>query len=175
MDVYPLVFEPIIKPKIWGGRMLETALGKPLPPSRTDQTPLYGGEIENYTLFEQTWREKLRGRWPCETLDRLLRNYGSHFESILALIDSDAALGEPLPEAPNSLRAEIQYVLDHELPCSLSDLILRRTDLGTLARPHRATIDYCADVMAQHLGWDSTERASNIRELLDGYSDWCAE
>jgi glycerol-3-phosphate dehydrogenase len=149
-------------------------LGKALPPSRTDQTPLYGGEIENFTLFEQGWREKLRGRWPRETQDRLLRNYGSHFESILALIDSDAALGEPLPGAPNTLRAEIQYVLDCELPCSLSDLILRRTDLGTLARPDRATIDYCADVMARHVGWDPTEKSSNISELLNSYADWCA-
>ena len=31
MDGYPLVFEPIFKPKIWGGRALETLLGKRLP------------------------------------------------------------------------------------------------------------------------------------------------
>jgi glycerol-3-phosphate dehydrogenase len=149
-------------------------IGKALPASRTDQTPLYGGEIENYTLFDQAWREKLRGRWPHKTLDRLLRNYGSQFEAILTLIEGDAALGEPLPDAPNALRAEIQYGLDCEMPCSLSDLILRRTDLGTLARPQRATIDYCADVMARHLGWDEAEKASNISELLDGYRGWCA-
>lgn len=29
---YPLVFEPILKPKPWGGRSLETLLGKSLPP-----------------------------------------------------------------------------------------------------------------------------------------------
>jgi len=31
MDVFPLIFEPIFKPKIWGGRALESALGKHLP------------------------------------------------------------------------------------------------------------------------------------------------
>ena len=31
MDVYPLIFEPILKPKIWGGRKLETLVGKRLP------------------------------------------------------------------------------------------------------------------------------------------------
>ena len=31
MDVYPLIFKPIFKPKIWGGRKLETLLDKSLP------------------------------------------------------------------------------------------------------------------------------------------------
>jgi len=31
MDVFPLIFEPIFKPKIWGGRALESALNKHLP------------------------------------------------------------------------------------------------------------------------------------------------
>ena len=31
MDVYPLIFEPILKPKIWGGRRLEATLRKTLP------------------------------------------------------------------------------------------------------------------------------------------------
>jgi mannose-6-phosphate isomerase len=32
-DLYPLTFEPILKPRVWGGRTLETAYGKRLPPS----------------------------------------------------------------------------------------------------------------------------------------------
>src|SRR3989304_1556766 len=30
--VHPLVFEPLFKPRIWGGRRLETLLNKRLPP-----------------------------------------------------------------------------------------------------------------------------------------------
>src|SRR5437899_9066460 len=32
MPLYPLVFKPIFKERVWGGRKLEEALGKPLPP-----------------------------------------------------------------------------------------------------------------------------------------------
>src|SRR6476646_3352151 len=32
MPLYPLKFNPRFVPKIWGGRKLETVLGKPLPP-----------------------------------------------------------------------------------------------------------------------------------------------
>lgn len=32
MELHPLIFEPIFKPKIWGGRRLESRLSKRLPP-----------------------------------------------------------------------------------------------------------------------------------------------
>ena len=32
MDVYPLIFKPIFKPKIWGGRRLATLVDKALTP-----------------------------------------------------------------------------------------------------------------------------------------------
>ena len=31
--LYPLIFQPIFKERVWGGRKLETLYGKPLPPS----------------------------------------------------------------------------------------------------------------------------------------------
>jgi mannose-6-phosphate isomerase len=32
-DLYPLTFEPVFKPRVWGGRMLEALYAKRLPPS----------------------------------------------------------------------------------------------------------------------------------------------
>ncbi|MCH8147362.1 MAG: class I mannose-6-phosphate isomerase [Planctomycetes bacterium] len=78
MDVYPLIFEPIIKPKIWGGRRLETALGKPLPPDGSfgeswevadledDQSRVAQGPAQGKTLSElvTSWGEDLIGRAP---------------------------------------------------------------------------------------------------------------
>ncbi len=34
MNLYPLLFEPVLKDYIWGGRNLETVLGRKLPPGR---------------------------------------------------------------------------------------------------------------------------------------------
>ena len=33
MKPYPLIFTPLLKPRIWGGRRLETHLRKTLPPN----------------------------------------------------------------------------------------------------------------------------------------------
>jgi len=78
MNVYPLVFKPIFKAKIWGGRRLETNLGKALPPGRPigesweiadledDQTVAREGPASGMTLRQLVgeWGTALTGRAP---------------------------------------------------------------------------------------------------------------
>ena len=52
---------------------------------------------------------------------------------------------------------------------TLSDLLLRRTDIGSFECPNRETIDYCADVLAEYLQWDEQQRDQNIRYLMKKY------
>ena len=63
-DLYPIKFNPIFKEKIWGGRNLETLLGKPLPQGRKigesweicdregDQTTVQNGIYQGLSLHE---------------------------------------------------------------------------------------------------------------------------
>ncbi len=76
MDVYPLIFEPIFKRKIWGGRTLETALHKPLPPDdpigesweaadlEEDQSVVASGPARGQTIgsLVKSWGTALYGR-----------------------------------------------------------------------------------------------------------------
>lgn len=78
MTIYPLIFEPLFKPKIWGGRTLEAALGKALPPDEPigeswevadledDQTVVAVGPAKGQTLgaLVSSWGEELYGRAP---------------------------------------------------------------------------------------------------------------
>lgn len=78
MDIYPLIFKPILKKKIWGGRMLATALAKPLPEGdpigesweiadlEDDQSVVANGPARGKTLAElvRTWGERLVGKAP---------------------------------------------------------------------------------------------------------------
>ncbi|MDE0630460.1 MAG: AI-2E family transporter [Caldilineaceae bacterium] len=73
-SVYPLSFRPVFKDYIWGGRNLETALGRELPPgivaesweiaahanghSRVASGPMAGSTIEE---VRQRWGEQLTG------------------------------------------------------------------------------------------------------------------
>ena len=76
MQVHPLMFEPIFKPKIWGGRHLETVFNKALPPGvnigesweaadlENDQSVVTVGRAKGKTLGElvSLWGEELIGR-----------------------------------------------------------------------------------------------------------------
>ena len=37
-DIYPLLFQPVLKSYIWGGRNLERRLGRPLPPGNVAES-----------------------------------------------------------------------------------------------------------------------------------------
>jgi mannose-6-phosphate isomerase len=79
--IYPLVFEPILQPRIWGGRRLQTLLGKRLPEGQAigeswevadlehGQSVVASGPMRGKTLAEVLahWGDDLLGR--TKTLD----------------------------------------------------------------------------------------------------------
>ena len=78
MNCYPLIFEPIFKARIWGGRSLEVEFGKKMPPSvpigesweiadlEDDQSVVRDGPAKGRTLGQlvQEWGAALTGRVP---------------------------------------------------------------------------------------------------------------
>ena len=70
------------------------------------------------------------------------------------------------------IKAELRYVIDHEMVCTLSDLVLRRTELGSFAIPKDEAISYCVDFLADALGWDQALKVNNVQELRDNYPVW---
>ena len=84
-------------------------------------------------------------------------------------MEIDPSATELIPCTEDTIKAELDFVLKNEMAQTLSDIILRRTDIGTFSRPKDETIEYCADVMACFKGWDSTVKADNINKLLRRY------
>ena len=71
MDVYPLIFQPIFKPKIWGGRTLETSLAKKLPQAQ----PI--GESWEVADLEDDQSVVVGGPAQCKTLGQLVKEWGT--------------------------------------------------------------------------------------------------
>jgi mannose-6-phosphate isomerase len=72
LDIYPLSFEPILKERVWGGRLLESRLGKRLP----DPERPYGESWELVDLPSDQSRV-LGGKLAGATLGHLARDLGS--------------------------------------------------------------------------------------------------
>lgn len=83
----------------------------------------------------------------------LMQRYGTLYPQLLQIIREEPAYGSTLSNDHETIAAEVIYTVRHEMACKLSDVILRRTGLGSRAYPGKEAIEKCASIMAQELGW----------------------
>jgi glycerol-3-phosphate dehydrogenase len=136
-------------------------------------TPLWGGDIERMDQFRDAAVANDGSRLGREVVRRLVRNYGSKYVDILRYIDADPALAKTIPFSAIT-EAEIVHAVKDEMALSLADVVLRRTDLGSLGRPADASIAACADIVARALGWDDEERRRQMADLEQAYDSAAA-
>ncbi|MHB1064792.1 MAG: glycerol-3-phosphate dehydrogenase/oxidase [Georgenia sp.] len=129
-------------------------------PSLTASTPLVGAEGLRSATRRSGTIARERG-WTAERVQHLLGRYGSEIADVLALIDADPTLGEPLQHAPEYLRAEVAFAVTHEGALHVEDIVQNRVRLE-IETPDRgaSAADEIADVAAPVLGWDDATRAA---------------
>jgi glycerol-3-phosphate dehydrogenase len=89
---------------------------------------------------------------------------GGDFTDFEQLRGSDPELLECLPGS-RVVRAEVVKAVRDEMAITLADVVLRRTDLGTGARPGHMALRACADLVAGELGWSDAETARQIESI----------
>jgi glycerol-3-phosphate dehydrogenase len=137
-----------------------------VPECCTDQVPLVGAD--GYAaLWNARHRLATRHGLHVARLEHLLQRYGSLVHEVLALVDDDASLGEPLEGADDYLRAEVVYAAAAEGARHLDDVLARRTrisietfDRGVTAAPVAAAL------LAPVLGWSAAQVAREVEHYL---------
>jgi glycerol-3-phosphate dehydrogenase len=71
-----------------------------------------------------------------------------------------------------TIKAEVIHAVRHEMAQKLSDVVFRRTDLGSGNRPEPRSLQVCADLMASELGWDQTRTQKELEEVQMLYPAW---
>ncbi len=144
--------------------------GKAIRKSDSDRRPLYGGDLGPIDAYYKTKKKHYQGRLATNTIDRLIDNYGTNIDLIMDYIEKSPDLGRLVPGCSFLLRAELHFSIDHEMVFTLSDLLLRRVNTGPFEIPKKETIEFCAALLEQHLGWSENEKTENIKSLLDNFS-----
>lgn len=104
---HPLVFQPILKPKPWGGRRLETVLGKTLPA---------GAMIgESWELADLEGDQSAVARGPCrgQLLGQLVREWRGDLLGNAPLIDGRFPLLIKFLDASESLSIQVHPDAGH--------------------------------------------------------------
>jgi glycerol-3-phosphate dehydrogenase len=139
-------------------------LDRKSPACRTARRPIMGGNIPDFQkyLYEQIEKNKSMDLSEGHTR-RLIRNYGTRYPDVLKYISVDPRLAETLTGA-EVLKAEIVHSIHNEMAQRLSDLVFRRTEIGTLGYPGEVVIRECAEIMAQELGWNQNRMELEIKD-----------
>ncbi len=138
------------------------------PASKTDRTPLYGGNFERFdALFEQANSAAPTG-FAKPVLEAVLHRHGTAVDALFAHMKSEAGLAAVLGES-DVVGAEVVHAIRSEMALTLRDIVMRRTELGTAGHPGALALQQCADIAARELGWSEAERDRELNEVEAGF------
>jgi glycerol-3-phosphate dehydrogenase len=139
-------------------------MGRRPPTCPTRLARAYGGDIERFDDYMAEQRGRRPRGLPDEVVRHLVYNYGSRLGDVIAHVERDLSLGATLPGS-DVTRAEIVHACRHEMAATLADVVLRRTELGTLGPPSREAVDEVLDIISKELNW-SASRCASERDAL---------
>jgi len=146
---------------------LFTSWGQKPPKSVSNITPIYGGEIERFDTFLQTALTNSPDGLTEETMRRLVYNYGSVYPNILQSLEDNLHQQQMPVDELAVLKAEMIHAVREEMAQTLSDVIFRRTELGSAGVPEPHILKYCAETMATELGWSFTRIEQEIQAVKE--------
>jgi glycerol-3-phosphate dehydrogenase len=135
-------------------------LGRSSPPCRTDRVPVYGGNIEDCAIL----------RNGDSAIQHLIGAYGSEYRRLLRYYDENLVWRRRLSPATTVTGAEVIHAAREEMAQTLADVVLRRTELGSAGRPDDRSLQTCADLMAEELGWDAVRKQQELEQVRALYA-----
>jgi glycerol-3-phosphate dehydrogenase len=135
--------------------------------SRSASEPLPGGEFDDYErLLAHAKRNRPQWMSPA-SIESLVANYGTHMHRVVAMADADPSLRRTITGTHVTL-AEVAYALRDEMVQTLTDIVFRRTELGTAGHPGEPALSELAAFAQQVRGW-SAAQVENERRQLDAH------
>ncbi|MEQ1656031.1 MAG: glycerol-3-phosphate dehydrogenase/oxidase [Nitrospira sp.] len=148
--------------------MLFDKMGKASPKCLTASTPVFGARFDTMDSLRRYVQADCGIERGAGIVASLCQNYGSAYSAVLKYVEEDVNLGEAFT-GTHVLKAEVVHAVREEMAVKLSDVVFRRTDLGTGARPPEESLVACADVMAKELKWDVARVGKELAEVQSGF------
>jgi glycerol-3-phosphate dehydrogenase len=131
-------------------------------PAATERIPLAGGDIADFAELHSSARRAVPETVSTPTLNAWLRNYGTEYRQLGELTRSPP-FAQRLGES-DTVMAEVAYSVREEMAVHLSDVILRRTNLGSGSHPGQQAILLAARGMQGLLNWTDQYRDQEIAD-----------
>jgi glycerol-3-phosphate dehydrogenase len=132
--------------------------------SKTAFSPIYGGQIENFDKLTHRATEERPLAVSKYIIPDLLHKHGSAYHEIFNYIIEDPSCAETVG-CSNVINAEVVHAVRKEMAQKLSDVVFRRTDLGTGGYPGKDILRECANIMAEELNWSTIRIERELNEV----------
>ncbi|MDW7679281.1 MAG: glycerol-3-phosphate dehydrogenase/oxidase, partial [bacterium] len=149
--------------------LLFEKMGKKVPNCLSDKVRLYGGEIEDFSEFLKSNIDSNSNKLDEEVIRHLSYNYGSAINSILSYEKENEKLLTKISGSNEVVIAEIVHAVREEMAQRLSDVVLRRTDLGSAGNPGESALQQAANIMGAELGWNKEKIEQEINDVNQIY------
>jgi len=139
-------------------------------PCRTAESPLPGGDLDEFERFAEATTSALEEEWglPRPAAERLVRTYGTEYAKVLEYALPDRQLLQPLVTGGSVLGVEAIYTAAEEMALTLEDFMARRTDLMLFDYDHGlSAASEAARLMGTVLGWDSQQRQQQVERYRE--------
>ncbi len=135
-------------------------LGEAPRACRTRQQRVDGGDFSGRAQLYGAARSALGNEVPAAAVTHLADTFGTQWKEVAAMDEHHRLLPESAV-----LEAEVRHVARSEMAPALNDIVLRRLDLGTATLPGSQTLDACARIAGEELGWSDAQRAAQISQV----------
>ncbi len=93
--------------------------------------------------------------------------YGNRGEQVKPYVDASP---DWLDREQSLMAGEIQYFMHEEMAQHLSDVVFRRSALGTAQCPPMEVLQAITRIMADHLNWDEQRQSMELMQVLQRYA-----
>lgn len=140
-------------------------LGYGPPMSRSAETPIHGGSVTRFDAFlGQAITQRSDGLC-AEDMRHLAYNYGSAYPEVLKYANHRREGAENPSDHSQLLKAEVVHGIREEMAQKLTDVVFRRTELGSAGNPGSGSLATCASIMAEEMGWDQIRTSRELDEV----------
>jgi glycerol-3-phosphate dehydrogenase len=135
-------------------------LGRTLKKSTTNRNFLVGCEINDMNQFLISLHNQYKD-FSSSTIDYLGMNYGTECHELFRLAMKDKRLAQMVSK-DGEILAEVVYAIKNEMALSLTDILFRRTGIGTLGYPGDTVFNSVVSLAREHLFWDEEKTQTEI-------------
>jgi glycerol-3-phosphate dehydrogenase len=149
--------------------MAARTLGKSTRPTDANRTVLPGAGIADHEALAIETARAVGLELAPPIIRHLTDLYGDRCAAMVRLMAERSEWRMPLvPGRPNA-GAEIIHAIRHEMAVTLSDIVIRRTELGAMGHPGDDIVVAAARIAAEELEWEPAQRDQEIAAVRAFY------